>query len=282
MTDRCGHNGCDTNRRPHAEGARRFHRALCGRQPPCYLSQVTERSVDCALTVKFFNSTVRVLPAMLDFMMSMDRLLESINGLPVYPLGTVNPTNVDIPAGRLTRRMDCGSPYAEIGDAGITPAGEWTGTGVDAIALAPPMRVRPSAPITVSAAMPEALRRRTVDFVFNSSLLSARPLVRELLSQAADVTPVLARATLLPPGRRPRLARPSGRKTIRVGPRRQNSEPAYTSVGRTWRAGPDERVGILADLLCNYDNLVPYAAERGVRLALEPLNPHEPRGAFVS
>jgi D-psicose/D-tagatose/L-ribulose 3-epimerase len=43
-------------------------------------------------------------------------------------------------------------------------------------------------------------------------------------------------------------------------------------IGRTWRAGPDECVGILADLRPNYDKLVPCAAEGSVRLALEPLN----------
>lgn len=51
--------------------------------------------------------------------------------------------------------------------------------------------------------------------------------------------------------------------------------PAYTSVGRTWRVTPDERVELLTTLRKNYIELASYAADRGVRLALEPLNRYE-------
>ncbi len=51
--------------------------------------------------------------------------------------------------------------------------------------------------------------------------------------------------------------------------------PAYTSVGRTWRITPLERASILAELSENYGRLSDYAGERGIRIALEPLNRYE-------
>ncbi|MEY9853207.1 D-psicose/D-tagatose/L-ribulose 3-epimerase [Leifsonia sp. EB41] len=51
--------------------------------------------------------------------------------------------------------------------------------------------------------------------------------------------------------------------------------PAYTSVGRTWRLSPVERSSVLAELTENYRRLADYAGERGVRIALEPLNRYE-------
>ena len=51
--------------------------------------------------------------------------------------------------------------------------------------------------------------------------------------------------------------------------------PAYTSVGRTWRVTPDERAALLTELHGNYEELVDYAGERNVQIALEPLNRYE-------
>jgi len=60
---------------------------------------------------------------------------------------------------------------------------------------------------------------------------------------------------------------------------RQGSElvigPLYTSVGRTWRMAPGERAGVIAALRDNLAPVVDHAAERGVPLALEPLNRYE-------
>jgi len=51
--------------------------------------------------------------------------------------------------------------------------------------------------------------------------------------------------------------------------------PMYTSVGRTWRMEPGERREAIAQLRSSYRVLGDYAAERGVRLAVEPLNRYE-------
>jgi D-psicose/D-tagatose/L-ribulose 3-epimerase len=51
--------------------------------------------------------------------------------------------------------------------------------------------------------------------------------------------------------------------------------PMYTSVGRTWRMTPDERRQAIRQLRESYAVLGDYAASRGVRLAVEPLNRYE-------
>ncbi|WP_369371211.1 sugar phosphate isomerase/epimerase family protein [Promicromonospora sp. Populi] len=51
--------------------------------------------------------------------------------------------------------------------------------------------------------------------------------------------------------------------------------PMYTSVGRTWRMSADERRDAVSQLRAEYRVLGDYAAERGVRLAVEPLNRYE-------
>ncbi len=51
--------------------------------------------------------------------------------------------------------------------------------------------------------------------------------------------------------------------------------PAYASVGRTWRMSPDERRDCYAELRTNLRPVVEYAAGRGVRIAVEPLNRYE-------
>ena len=51
--------------------------------------------------------------------------------------------------------------------------------------------------------------------------------------------------------------------------------PMYTSVGRTWRLSPDERAAAVRELRESYAVLGDYAASRGVRLAVEPLNRYE-------
>ncbi|GAA4568653.1 sugar phosphate isomerase/epimerase family protein [Planotetraspora kaengkrachanensis] len=53
------------------------------------------------------------------------------------------------------------------------------------------------------------------------------------------------------------------------------SGPAYASVGRTWRMSPDERQDVYAELRENLKPVVAYAAERGVRIGVEPLNRYE-------
>lgn len=53
------------------------------------------------------------------------------------------------------------------------------------------------------------------------------------------------------------------------------SGPAYTSVGRTWWMSPDERRALYAELRENVKPVVAYAAERGVRIGVEPLNRYE-------
>lgn len=51
--------------------------------------------------------------------------------------------------------------------------------------------------------------------------------------------------------------------------------PLYASVGRKWRVGEAERRKLVRDLATNLAPLAEYAGERGVRLALEPLNRFE-------
>jgi D-psicose/D-tagatose/L-ribulose 3-epimerase len=51
--------------------------------------------------------------------------------------------------------------------------------------------------------------------------------------------------------------------------------PMYTSVGRTWRMTTDERAAAIRELRESYRVLGDYAAERGIRLAVEPLNRYE-------
>ncbi|WP_327089709.1 sugar phosphate isomerase/epimerase [Nonomuraea sp. NBC_01738] len=51
--------------------------------------------------------------------------------------------------------------------------------------------------------------------------------------------------------------------------------PAYASVGRTWRITEQERKGLYAELRENLLPVVGYAAERGVRIGVEPLNRYE-------
>jgi len=49
--------------------------------------------------------------------------------------------------------------------------------------------------------------------------------------------------------------------------------PAYSSVGRTWRI--ENRAAVYAELRENLAPVVDYAAARGVRIAVEPLNRYE-------
>ncbi|MER6951966.1 sugar phosphate isomerase/epimerase family protein [Nonomuraea sp. NPDC000554] len=51
--------------------------------------------------------------------------------------------------------------------------------------------------------------------------------------------------------------------------------PAYASVGRTWRMSPGERQEVYAELRKNLAPVADYAGERGVRIAVEPLNRYE-------
>ncbi|WP_382303558.1 sugar phosphate isomerase/epimerase family protein [Herbiconiux sp. UC225_62] len=51
--------------------------------------------------------------------------------------------------------------------------------------------------------------------------------------------------------------------------------PMYTSVGRSWRLDADERRAVVQQLRESYRHLGDYAGERGVRLAIEPLNRYE-------
>ncbi|MEU8525775.1 MULTISPECIES: sugar phosphate isomerase/epimerase family protein [Streptomyces] len=53
------------------------------------------------------------------------------------------------------------------------------------------------------------------------------------------------------------------------------SGPAYASVGRTWKLDTDERRTVLAELRENLRPVAAYAAERGVRIGVEPLNRYE-------
>ncbi|MGY0231457.1 sugar phosphate isomerase/epimerase family protein [Longispora urticae] len=53
------------------------------------------------------------------------------------------------------------------------------------------------------------------------------------------------------------------------------SGPAYASVGRTWRMDSDERKAVYAELKENLEPVVDYAADRGVRIGVEPLNRYE-------
>ena len=51
--------------------------------------------------------------------------------------------------------------------------------------------------------------------------------------------------------------------------------PAYASVGRTWRMAPGERRALYAELREHLRPVCEYGAERGVRVALEPLIRYE-------
>jgi D-psicose/D-tagatose/L-ribulose 3-epimerase len=51
--------------------------------------------------------------------------------------------------------------------------------------------------------------------------------------------------------------------------------PAYASVGRTWRMSGAERLALYRELRENLRPVCEYAAERGVRVALEPLVRYE-------
>lgn len=51
--------------------------------------------------------------------------------------------------------------------------------------------------------------------------------------------------------------------------------PAYASVGRCWRMDDEQRQELYAGLRANLKPVVDYAAIRGVRLAVEPLNRYE-------
>jgi len=51
--------------------------------------------------------------------------------------------------------------------------------------------------------------------------------------------------------------------------------PMSTSVGRTWRMSEDERAAAVIELRLALSGLGEYAGDRGVRLALEPLNRYE-------
>lgn len=51
--------------------------------------------------------------------------------------------------------------------------------------------------------------------------------------------------------------------------------PMYASVGRTWRMSPAERQGVAVELREALAPVADYAAARGVRLAVEPLNRYE-------
>jgi D-psicose/D-tagatose/L-ribulose 3-epimerase len=51
--------------------------------------------------------------------------------------------------------------------------------------------------------------------------------------------------------------------------------PIYTSVGRTWRIAPDERKRLYAELRENLAPVCEYGAERGVKIAVEPLVRYE-------
>lgn len=51
--------------------------------------------------------------------------------------------------------------------------------------------------------------------------------------------------------------------------------PAYSSVGRTWRMTPAERLAAYDELRTNLAPVVHHAIEAGVRIAVEPLNRYE-------
>ncbi|WP_031066192.1 sugar phosphate isomerase/epimerase family protein [Streptomyces sp. NRRL WC-3742] len=53
------------------------------------------------------------------------------------------------------------------------------------------------------------------------------------------------------------------------------SGPAYASVGRTWHLDTDERHRVYAELKENLKPVVDYAAQRSVRIGVEPLNRYE-------
>jgi D-psicose/D-tagatose/L-ribulose 3-epimerase len=51
--------------------------------------------------------------------------------------------------------------------------------------------------------------------------------------------------------------------------------PIYTSVGRTWRVSPEARRALYAELRSNLAPVCDYGAERGVKVAVEPLVRYE-------
>ncbi|CDR01178.1 sugar phosphate isomerase/epimerase family protein [Streptomyces iranensis] len=51
--------------------------------------------------------------------------------------------------------------------------------------------------------------------------------------------------------------------------------PMYTSVGRTWRMSPPEREATLRELRDSLAECAEYAGQRGIALAVEPLNRYE-------
>ena len=57
--------------------------------------------------------------------------------------------------------------------------------------------------------------------------------------------------------------------------RRSIAGPIYASVGRTWRMTPDERKRCYAELRENLAPLAEHGAERGVKVAIEPLVRYE-------
>ena len=51
--------------------------------------------------------------------------------------------------------------------------------------------------------------------------------------------------------------------------------PIYAPVGRTWLMGPDERAIVVSRIVAGLEPVADYAGERGVRLAVEPINRFE-------
>ena len=51
--------------------------------------------------------------------------------------------------------------------------------------------------------------------------------------------------------------------------------PFYAQTGRVWRLAPDERAAAYAEWRAHLEPVVEHAAERGVRIGIEPLNRYE-------